>query len=126
MDLVNELHLNEWLIKHGSSFNYKGSTDENHIFLLRPIDYLHFAGLSDQQKPMEVWARLSPVLLDLPIQDPEAILILLTDFIIGSPIFTLYDQQRIRVTNSATLNHKIFFHELDFDVRLFSLIYFNC
>jgi hypothetical protein len=111
--------MDEWLEQHGRSFKYRGSTDEHHIFVMRPLDFAHFAGLSEEQKPSHVWARLSPVLLDLSVQDPEAVLILLTDAIIGTPIFVLHDQRKIRVTSSATLTHKCIFHELDFDVSYF-------
>lgn len=72
--------------------------------------------MGEARKPVQVWARLSSAIRDLPVQDPEAILILLSDFIIGNPIFILHDQQRIKVTSSSTLNHKCIFHELDFDV----------
>ncbi|KAI6191166.1 hypothetical protein M3Y97_00198500 [Aphelenchoides bicaudatus] len=117
LDLIGKLHMDDWLKKFGRSFRYQGSTDENHIFTLRPVDFLHFSGLSTEEKPVQLWARLSPALLDLQIEDPEVVLILLTDVVIGTPIFLLHDQQRIRVTSSATLTHKCIFHELDFNPR---------
>ncbi|KAI6226796.1 hypothetical protein M3Y95_00658600 [Aphelenchoides besseyi] len=122
LDLVDRLPMNKWQKEHGQSFNYRGCTPENQIFQVRPIDHMHYAGLSYETKPMLVWARLSPTLLDLPIRDPEAIPLLLSDLIIGHPIFVHFDQLQIRVTSSATLSHKVYFHEFNFDPRGYFLI----
>lgn len=124
MDLIDKLPMDEWRTKYGRSFKYHGASDETQIFVIRPIDSLHFAGLSDRDKPIQVWAQLSPVLLDCPIKDPEAILILLSDSIIGNPIYTLHDQRYIRITSSSTLHHKCIIHELDFDVSFHFLLSF--
>jgi hypothetical protein len=119
--------MNDWLNKHGRiSNNYRNSTNENHIFMIRPIDYLHFSAISDQHKPLQIWARLSPAVINLSIPDPEAVLILLSDFIIEIPIFVLYHQRQIRVSNSATLTHKCIFHELDFNVSYLLILINFC
>ncbi|KAI6210837.1 hypothetical protein M3Y96_00370300 [Aphelenchoides besseyi] len=119
LDLVDRLPMNKWQKEHGRSFDYRGCTPDNQIFQVRPIDHMHYAGLSNETKPMLVWARLSPTLLDLPIRDPEAVPLLL------NPIFVHFDQLQIRVTSSATLSHKVYFHEFNFNPRGYFLIELN-
>ncbi|CAD5227908.1 unnamed protein product [Bursaphelenchus okinawaensis] len=101
---------NEWRRKHG--FTGKLETKEDvYLFDWRPVNIQKYLGLSGERTVTQVWARLADSVRDLPITDPLSIPILMSDWTIGHPIAIYHRQLQIEIPSSASLTHKIIFHQ---------------
>ncbi|CAD5235357.1 unnamed protein product [Bursaphelenchus xylophilus] len=118
---LTNLPQKEWRRQSGRDERFETKEDV-YLFDWRPINIQKYLGISGEREVTYVWARLADSVRDLPIADPLAIPILMSDWIIGHPIHIYHRQLQVKLTTSASMTHKLIFHQDDVNPHGFFLM----